>query len=57
MGAHQDHVGKKFTPNPTLSRIEQRLLKLFRQLPELEKERLIEEVEASHRQRQYNLGF
>lgn len=45
---------KKLTPNPTPSDVEQHFLSLFRQLPETERDRLIEELEASHRQRQHN---
>ena len=47
-------TGEKLTPNPTLSESERRLLSLFRQLPEQERTRLIEELEVSQRQRQQN---
>ena len=46
---------QKLTPNPTPSKSEQRLLNLFRQLPEVEQRRLIEELEQLQRQRQHNL--
>ena len=45
----------KATRKATRSASEQRLLSLFQQLPEHEQHRLIEELEASHRQRQHNL--
>ena len=39
----------KVTPSPTLSSCEQLLLSLFRQLPELEQQRLMEALDANQR--------
>ena len=39
-------TGEKLTPNPTLSKFEQRLLDLYRQLPANEQHRLFEQLEA-----------
>ena len=50
----KQHPSKKLTPNPTPSKAEKRFLSLFRQLPEDEQRRLIEELEVRNRHRQQN---